>query len=120
MIDKFLRRLVYEWCQRTFGQHVTHNTHDRSLRVIEEAVELAQVHNVNIERIHKLVDVVYSRPSGVYHREVGGVIVTLVVLCEACGYDIDFCAEEEIARILSTDPAVFRKRQAEKVEAGVV
>lgn len=120
MIDKFVRRTIYDWCLRTFGQSVVHNTRERSLRLVEECIELAQVHEVDRDIVHRLVDAVYSRSVGHAEKEVGDVFICLVILCEASGYDMNWCIEEGIAKLLNTDPEKFRKRFAEKTAANLV
>ena len=107
--------ISYQWAVRCFGLAHVANVKVRALRHAEEAVELAHAHNVSRDDMNKMIDIIYSRPSGQPHQEVGGSILTLMVYCEANGFDLEECALVELKRVLDKDPSIFAKRNAEKV-----
>lgn len=113
------QRTVIEWAERCFGRKTVRQDDERALRLLEEAMEVAQALDVSQERCVALLDHVYGRPAGTIDREIGGVCVTLLALCEHLGHSADLCERHEISRILSLSPGHFAERQAAKARAGV-
>ena len=74
---------VVIWLKTCFGEETAKDKTERSLRFIEEALELVQATGTSKEDVLKLVDYVYSRPIGEIEQEVGGVMTTLPSLCYA-------------------------------------
>ena len=108
------------WVRTTFGEVVATNTKERALRVVEEAVELAQSCEVDAATLHRLVDYVFGRPPGVPEQEIAGCMVTLYAVASTLGVNADDALEAEIARIHR--PEIIercRRRQREKDEAAV-
>lgn len=116
---KALTQIAVEWGIRCFGVDHMRNRRIRALRFAEEAVELAQACGVSEEKAAELVHVVYSRPQGTIHQELGGSMVTLAVLSRAVGYDLEDAFQVEILRCLSKDPAHFAARNKEKLDLGL-
>ena len=116
---KALTKISVEWGLRCFGVDHMRNRGIRALRFAEEALELAQACGVSEAKAAELVRVVYSRPQGVIHQEVGGSMVTLAVLCHTVGIDLEEAFEIEVRRCLSKDPAHFAKRNKEKLDLGL-
>ena len=88
---------------------------ERAVRFVEEAIELAQAIGVDREQLHRLVDYVMDRPVGEVAQEVGGSMLTLYAVSEACGVDADAQALREIERVETPEVrAKVRRRQAEK------
>jgi len=116
---KTLTRIAVDWGVRCFGADHMRDRRVRALRLVEEAVELAQACHVSEAQIEQLVEVVYSRPRGMAHQEAGGVMVTLAVLCDHLGIDIETAFEIEVRRCLSRDPADFAERNRQKIAAGL-
>lgn len=113
---------TFQWCVAAFGKSVADNKIERGARFLEEAVELAQAVGVPEETALKLVRHVYSRPVGEVTSELGGVGVTLLVLCELLGLSADTCEEMEVNRVmrkLVDDPKHFAARLDAKAAAGV-
>lgn len=79
----------------------------RVLRVLEEAIELAQAEGVHIEELNTIRDQVYSKPAGLPSQELGGVLVTLAGYASTTKYDLEIAFWEEALRIM--DPAVMEK-----------
>lgn len=112
-------RLVFEWGVRAFGSSHMYNRSLRALRCAEEVIELAQALRVPKEKLHELVDIVYSRPVGDPQQEVGGVLVTLYVLCTAMGMSPEDVFENELSRVLSKPAEHYTKRNQEKIDLGL-
>lgn len=110
-----LTNIAFDWAIRCFGQeHVTNGT-VRGLRHVEEAVELAQALGASKPDVIKVVNIVYDRPIGSVFGEVGGSLLTLVVLCESHGIDPEIALEHELKRVLGKPTKHFSDRNAEKV-----
>lgn len=115
-----MARLAYAWGERCFGREHMQDLGVRALRCAEEAVELAQAADVSKDMMHKLVEVVYSRPHGEMHQELGGVLLTSSVLALAMGYDSPLGVfEYELSRCLSKNPMDFAKRNQDKMQLGL-
>lgn len=112
------QRSIFQWAIEALGlEDCTPRV--RMLRFVEEAVELAQVQGLKPAEVHRLVDYVFARPVGKLEQEVGGVSVTLHAFCESIGIRLVDCEQDEIHRINSKPIEHFRKRQREKMEAGL-
>lgn len=98
---------VDRWMQQCFGEEIRWDRTERNYRFTEEALELVQSCGMSKEDVLKLVDYVYSRPSGYSWQEVGGVMVTLAALCSAQGTNMKIQAEAELQRI--NEPAVLER-----------
>lgn len=110
--DSFQQECV-DWAMQTFDVAHVQNTYVRACRFGEEALELVQALGVTKEDALKLVDYVYGRPVGEPSQEVGGVMVTMAVLCFAADLKMDECAERELARCWKNIEKI-RAKQAQK------
>jgi|HubBroStandDraft_5_1064220.scaffolds.fasta_scaffold228688_1 hypothetical protein len=109
---------VVEWVKSVFGETVAADKKERTLRFVEEAVELAQAVGLEVHVVHRLVDYVFSREKGVPPQEVAGCLVTLFAAAAANGIDVQEQFAIELDRI--RQPEVIercRRRQNEKREA---
>lgn len=111
--------IALDWAIRCFGREHVYNDRIRSLRVAEEAVELAQACHVPKEKMLELVEIVYSRPVGDIQQEIGGVLMTTCVLGARYGWDMEEIFEAELLRVLSKSPAHFTARNEEKIGLGL-
>ena len=112
------QRAVLQWVSDTFGEPAT-AVEERVLRVLEEAVELAQAEGVTRDRARSVVDYVFSKPPGDPSQEVGGLGVTLLAYCEASGLLADTEEQHEFDRVIAMDPTLFRARHNKKADAGI-
>lgn len=106
---------VTTWVREVFSEADATNAPERSLRLVEEAIELSQACGIGAEAVHRLVDYVFSRPVGVPPQEIAGCMVTLYAAAAALGIDAQEEFETELARI--QQPEIIervRRRQAEK------
>lgn len=110
-----LTYIAFDWAIRCFGrEHVT-NGRVRGLRHVEEAIELAQALGISETDILRVVEIVYARPVGTIFGEIGGSLLTLVILCESHGIDPEIALEHELKRVLGKPTKHFADRNAEKV-----
>lgn len=114
-----LSRLAKAWAERSFGKEHVGNYAIRALRTLEESAELAQALGVPPETALKCIETVYSRPPGDIDQEIGGVLLTTVILCESRGVEPDAILETELARVLAKPPAHFAERNQEKLDLGL-
>ncbi|GAB7553906.1 hypothetical protein NRB_34160 [Novosphingobium sp. 11B] len=82
-----------------FGNAATGDVRERTVRFLEEAVELAQAVGVGKADVARVSDYVYSRPVGEPSQEVGGVLVTLAALCGETAIDLEWAVTTEFNRI---------------------
>jgi NTP pyrophosphatase (non-canonical NTP hydrolase) len=87
------------WMDEVFGQSVTGDVRERTVRFLEEAVELAQAVGVAKADVARVSDYVYSRPVGDPSQEVGGVLVTLAALCGETKINLEYAVATEFDRI---------------------
>lgn len=109
-----LSRLAHQWCTRVFGANHAVDLPTRSLRTVEEAIELCQALGVPQGKVRDIVHMVYSRPAGKTYQELGGVLMTTVILCESMDLDHEMVLESELSRVLGKPVEHFAKRNAEK------
>lgn len=95
----YVQCLVSDWCADLFGEDVAKNTVERSARLVEEAVEVAQALKLPKDVAHRIVDHVYSRPVGDVPQEVAGVFLTILSLSTAAGVDLTDAFHKEWHRI---------------------
>ncbi len=115
--------VVEKWVRRTWGDKVFESIEERTLRIVEEALELSQAeaHDKKEirEKLHLLVDRVFDKKPGEPYQELGGLIVTTLAYCAAKEVRLDKAAQTEIDRVHGFDREHFLKRQQEKIDAGV-
>lgn len=116
---EYLRQLTFDWAVRAFGSEHVMDERVRGIRFVEEAVELAQVLGASKEKLIKVIDVVYSRPPGEIQNEIGGVMMTLAVLCYRFNLDPDKCFRDELQRVLQLPEDHFTKRNQAKIKLGL-
>jgi hypothetical protein len=95
------------------------NRRERAVRVLEEAIELAQAEGVPESVVGALTARVYSRPAGNPEDEVGGVAVTLLCWAYATGASVTDLATRTTERIEAIPVARMRERHAAKVALGL-
>jgi hypothetical protein len=108
------QHLVLKWIHKCLPDSV-YNRRERNFRFLEEALELVQSLGLTREESLRVVDYVYSRPSGSAEQEVGGVLTTLAVLCSANDIQMETQGYRELNRV--NRPEVIEKirgKQASK------
>lgn len=110
---------ISDWVQRIIAEPAEATSiPQRALRLLEEAIELAQASGLDKEYVKLLCNNIYSRPIGNIVQELGGVSVTLLAMCSAIGYDADAVEALEVQRVLSSPTEKFQKRNVEKNAMG--
>ncbi len=112
------QKVITEWIQSTFGEAAL-SENERTLRFLEESLELVQAAGLPIEKARELLEYVYSRPAGVIGQEVGGVGISLLAFCEKFGISAEEEEDLEVERVTTFEADYFRKRQDAKAKAGV-
>lgn len=113
-------RIALDWAIRCFGREHVENLPIRALRVAEEAAELAQAAGVPKETMLDLVEIVYARSKGDAVQEIGGVLMTINVLCASISLDPDEVFLAELRRVLRKTPEHFAARNKEKIDLGLI
>lgn len=114
-----MARIAHAWAVRCFGKEHVEDNQVRALRLVEEAVELAQAVGCKYSDIAEVCVVVYQNPPGIPYREVGGVMLTLAVFCENGIMEMEDEFERELLRVLdkeANDPGYFQERNLKKVQ----
>lgn len=109
---------IAQWITDSFGAD-SMALRERTLRFMEESLELAQAAGLEPVDIERLLAYVYSRPAGTVPQEVGGVSVTLLALCESFGCSADHAEIAEVTRCLAFNPTELRERHNAKTRHGV-
>lgn len=112
------QKLVLEWVKNTFGPATT-GSHERALRLLEEAIELVQAEGITRSEVEAIIDHVFRKPPGKPEQEAGAVGVTLLAYCEARGFSADAAERIEYERVSKIDPSHFRARHNLKADAGI-
>lgn len=103
---------VDDWVMACFGIEIGGDPMERSHRFLEEALELVQAVGCTKDDALRLVDYVFSRPTGWTTQEVGGAMLTLSALSTATGTDLAAAAEAELTRVWSKIDTIRAKRAA--------
>src|SRR6185295_13563995 len=100
---------VYEWCVATFGC-AGNERRERALRLVEEAMEVAQAEGLEYIQVRDLLSYVYAKAPGNPASEAGGVGTTLLAYCAALGISANKAEKEEWDRVREFDAEYFRER----------
>lgn len=106
---------VAAWIKETLGEESATNGAERTLRLVEEAIELAQALGIGESTLYKLIGYVYARAPGKPEQEIAGCQVTLYGAASALGVDVKEAFDKELVRINTPEVKErVRRRQAEK------
>lgn len=112
------QRVVAGWASRVFGT-VALNIRERAMRIVEEAMEVAQAAGVDFRTVELIGLRVFLRPSGDLEPEMGGLLVTTLAMCEVMGVDADEVERDEIERILTLNENKVREKHDGKRKLGI-
>lgn len=115
-----LSRLNLDWAIRCFGTKHVYDPKVRALRIVEEAVELAQAVGVDIKKINACVHQVYQKDRGNVLQEVEGVVMTTA--CFAAAHlimDLDDVLLGAMRIALEKPPEYYGERNKKKEEMGL-
>jgi NTP pyrophosphatase (non-canonical NTP hydrolase) len=114
-----LQKRVSKWVNARFGNACLTDNHERALRVLKEALELAQAAGVSPAEIIAVANHVWSRPIGDIRQEHAGVLVSLLASATSNGIDLEDAVVEEIERLWDMPLVEIREKQRWKNRAGV-
>lgn len=106
---------ILKWATDTFGP-IASDKEERVKRFAEEAIELCQAANLDIEDLFAIVWSVYNKPNGAIHQEIGQTELSLHLLAEVCGEDANKEMNIEFDRVRSFDREYWQARQNKKAE----
>lgn len=89
---------VSRWCKEAFGEKDATDKRMRTLRFLEEALELAQAMEITEEEAQRVLRYVFGRPIGEAQQEMGGVMVSLAALAGSQKLSMYGCGEIELIR----------------------
>lgn len=110
-------RAMLDWCHRTFGP-VALDRQERAMRLLEEAMEVAQCEGITSGLMAKMAHRTGTRPLGKLNVEVGQVMNLLECLAENAGLNARAEGEREFARCQAVTQEEWDRRHAAKVAAG--
>jgi hypothetical protein len=114
-----LESRVAEWIKTRIGEENAHRR-ERAMRLLEEAVELAQSEGITREQINRQTAHVFARPIGDPRQEAAGVAVCLLGWCAATGNTLIDLATAEIERIEAKPLSEIRGSLTRKQDADLV
>jgi NTP pyrophosphatase (non-canonical NTP hydrolase) len=109
---------VAEWCSAAFGSEHASSIPQRAVRLLEEAIELAQAAGVPRPMAENLLGFIYCKPAGELHQEIGGVSLCILALATAAGLSAEAEEVREIERVMSKPLEWFAARNKAKNLAG--
>ena|SRR5579864_8361452 len=114
-----LEERVEYWIVTRIGAENAHRR-ERAMRLLEEAVELAQAEGVTEEMVNRQTRHVFSRPAGDPAQEAAGVGVCLAGWCAASGHSVVSLTLRELERIEAKPVEQIRGSLARKQDADIV
>lgn len=113
------QRNVVKWLETAFpGSSGNMDRRTRALRLLEEAVELAQAVGITRENAFRQVEHTFSRPVGEPHQELGGVLFTALAVAASLGLDAHQVVTNESERAWDRIPEIREKNRSKvKVDA---
>lgn len=109
---------VLAWAVATFGD-VARDKRERSMRFLEEAIELAHALDLDYATVQAVCKRVWNRDKGYIPREVGQAQMTLEALAASIGHDADREASNEFDRVRKIPKEEWTARHAAKVALGI-
>lgn len=114
-----LQERVAEWVRTRIGPaHMDRK--ERAMRLLEEAIELAQAEGITSTQVWNQMNHVYHRAPGIPAQEAGGVAVCLLGWCASSGVQLLDIASAEVERIEAKPIEEIRGSLARKADADLV
>lgn len=113
---RHLQLLLAEWLEKALGRKTLYNLQDRALRVLEEAVELAQAAGIPREKALEQLHHTYDREPGEVYQEIAGVLNAALLTAEAIGKDGMSLGATELIRV-EEKIDLIRLKNLSKVQA---
>lgn len=102
------------WVSQCLGTAALFNRKERALRLLEEALELAQAEGIEPMMVEKLFRHVYAKPKGDPRQEAAGVGTCLFSWAIAAGERLGHVIFEELERV--SDPVVMENVRIKNME----
>lgn len=116
---KTLEARVKQWVETRIGdKHMASG--ERAMRLLEEAIELAQAEGITLDMVNRQADYVFSRPVGDSSQEAAGVAVCLLGWCAATGRTMLGLAQQELRRIEEKPISQIRGSVARKTDKDLI
>lgn len=117
-MSKSKQKEILSWAVDTFGK-IASDKEERVKRFAEEAIELCQACGLERKILKILVDYVYDRRCGAIYQEIGQSGISLALLAEVCGEDMQKEIDSEFDRVKCFDKEYWQARQNLKAELGI-
>lgn len=111
--------ITWEWVDRTFGHSIATNAPERTLRLLEEAIELYQASGGSKTIALAQVEETFARPKGAINKELAQVGMVWSACCHQFHYDPHYTVRDEMMRVLNLEPGKPRDRMYEKFSKGL-
>lgn len=106
------------WAVVTFGS-IAADERERVMRFVEEAIEVGHAAGIETGVLGRIVDRVYSRPTGDLQLEMAQAGLCLGTLAAKIGLDLRVAEAEEFTRIQAIPKEEWERRHAAKVALGI-
>ena len=114
---------LYSWSvslgERLWGHRNMTDRQERARRLLEEAVEVCQIENIQPIQIQRIVDHVYAKDVGTPGQEVAGIMCCLMAYAYATNTIIDLETERELKRLEKADINYLRSKHQIKIDKGI-
>lgn len=104
---------------RVYGRDHASSRRILTLRMIEEAFELAQTQGVALEDLVKVGADVFGRKAGLPAHEIGDLSFMLLCMGETMGIDLDSAEASAVSRFHTIDPDKLRAKNQAKMLRGL-
>lgn len=111
-----LQTALTRWLIEALGMETLMDRKARAMRVLEEAVELAQAAGITVEKVQEQVSWTFGRPAGEYDQEIAGVINSALLAAEGYGQDGLWLGAKELRRAWRNID-IIRHKNLTKVQA---
>jgi hypothetical protein len=114
-----MQKSVSKWVNTRFGNECLLDRKERAMRVVEEAMELAQSVGLTYGDCITIAGHVFARPAGEVAQEHAGVMVSLLASATANGFLLEDVTKVEIERIWAVPLETILEKQKMKNRAGI-
>lgn len=101
------------WLIAAIGLESLMDRQARALRVLEEAVELAQAAGIIESKAQEQVSATFAKPPGEYDQEIGGVVNAVLMAAEGAGQDGLWLGARELRRAWANIDLIRRKSRVQ-------
>jgi NTP pyrophosphatase (non-canonical NTP hydrolase) len=106
------------WAVITFGS-IAAEPHERALRFVEEAIELAHAAGLSGAEMTAIIGRVWARPPGDIEKEMAQAAMTLGIMSATAGINLRAVENAEFDRVQTIPKEEWQRRHAAKVDLGI-